>query len=101
MFGRQFKCDCGRLYNYKDLEKLYYVTDEQKEAAKERLSYYKDNHCLICLKSLIKEENIKKIKIRKEKERRGDSIGKITFGITREEIKSFVFGINFFLKIII
>ena len=68
MFGRQFKCDCGRLYNYKDLEKLYYVTDEQKEAAKERLSYYKDNHCLICLKSLIKEENIKKIKIRKEKE---------------------------------
>ena len=42
-----------------------------------------------------------KIKVEKEIERRGDSIGKITFGITREEIKSFVFGINFFLKIII
>ena len=30
-----------------------------------------------------------KIKVEKEIERRGDSIGKITFGITREEIKKF------------
>ena len=36
-----------------------------------------------------------KIKVEKEIERRGDSIGKITFGITREETKNFVFGITF------
>ena len=32
---------------------------------------------------------------RKEIERRGDSIDKITFGITREETKNFIFGITF------
>ena len=36
-----------------------------------------------------------KIKVEKEIERRGDSIGKITFEITREETKNFVFGITF------
>ena len=45
-----------------------------------------------------------KIEVEKEIERRGDSIGKITFGINREETKKF--GIlnyisNYFLKIII
>ena len=45
-----------------------------------------------------------KIKVEKEIERRGDSIGKITFGITREETKKFCiwnYISNFFLKIII
>ena len=40
----------------------------------------------------------------KEKEKRGDNIGKINFGITREEIKKFCilnYISNFFLKIII
>ena len=36
-----------------------------------------------------------KIKVEKEIEKRGDNIGKITFGITREEIKNFVFRITF------
>ena len=36
-----------------------------------------------------------KIKVEKEIERRGDSIGKITFGISKEETKKFVFGISF------
>ena len=36
-----------------------------------------------------------KIKVEKEIERRGDSIGKIIFGIIREEKKNFVFGITF------
>ena len=45
-----------------------------------------------------------KIEVEKEIERRGDSIGKITFGIKREEIKKFCiwnYISNFFLKIII
>ena len=45
-----------------------------------------------------------KIKVEKEIERRGDNIGKITFGITREETKKFSiwnYISNFFLKIII
>ena len=36
-----------------------------------------------------------KIKVEKEIERRGDSIGKITFGITREETKKII---NILLK---
>ena len=42
-----------------------------------------------------------KIKAEKEIKRRGDNIGKITFGIAREETKNYVFGntfLTFFLK---
>ena len=45
-----------------------------------------------------------KIKVEKEIERRGDNIGKITFGITRAETKKFSIWnhiSSFFLKIII
>ena len=45
-----------------------------------------------------------KIEVEKEIERGGDSISKITFGITREETKKFYIWnhvSNFFLKIII
>ena len=63
-----FKCDCGKKYTYNDFEKLYEVDDEQKEKAKERLSLYKDNYCIICLKNLIHEDDVKKIKIKKEME---------------------------------
>ena len=63
-----FKCDCGKKYTYNDFEKLYDVDDEQKEKAKERLSLYKDNYCIICLKNLIHEDDVKKIKIKKEME---------------------------------
>ena len=45
-----------------------------------------------------------KIEVEREIERRGDSISKITFGITREETKKFYILnhiSNFFLKIII
>ena len=45
-----------------------------------------------------------KIKVEKEIERRGDSISKIIFGITREETKKFYIWnhiSNFFLKTII
>ena len=55
-----------------------------------------------------RKKMIKKIwvKIEEEKviEKRGDNIGKITFGITREETKKFCilnYISNFFLKIII
>ena len=44
------------------------------------------------------------IEVEKEIEKRGDNIGKITFGITREETKKFSiwnYISNFFLKIII
>ena len=58
----------------------------------------------------IVEKNILKnicaiIKVEKEIERRGDSIGKITFGINRKETKKFSIwnhiSIAFFFKIII
>ena len=68
MLKNVFKCDCGKKYTYNDFEKLYEVDDEQKEKAKERLSLYKDNYCIICLKNLIHEDDVKKIKIKKEKE---------------------------------
>ena len=68
MLKNVFKCDCGKKYTYNDFEKLYDVDDEQKEKAKERLSLYKDNYCIICLKNLIHEEDVKKIKIKKEME---------------------------------
>ena len=45
-----------------------------------------------------------KIKVEKEIERKGDNIGKINFGITREETKKFCiynYISKFFLKIII
>ena len=45
-----------------------------------------------------------KIEVEKEIERRGDSINKITFGITREDTKKFCicnYISNFFLKLII
>ena len=44
------------------------------------------------------------MEVEKERERRGDHIGKINFGINREETKKFcIFNCisNFFLKIII
>ena len=68
MLKNVFKCDCGKKYTYNDFEKLYDVDDEQKEKAKERLSLYKDNYCIICLKNLIQEDDVKKIKIKKEME---------------------------------
>ena len=68
MLNNVFKCDCGKKYTYNDFEKLYEVDDEQKEKAKERLSLYKDNYCIICLKNLIHEDDVKKIKIKKEME---------------------------------
>ena len=68
MLKNVFKCDCGKKYTYNDFEKLYEVDDEQKEKAKERLSLYKDNYCIICLKNLIHEDDVKKIKIKKEME---------------------------------
>ena len=54
-------------------------------------------------KKILKKIRIK-IKVEKEIERRGDSIGKITFGITRDETKKVCilnYISNFFLKIII
>ena len=66
LYNTRFKCDCGKMYSYNDLEKLCKIPDERKEAAKERLSQYKDNFCLICMKNLIKDIDMKKVKIRKE-----------------------------------
>ena len=68
MFNNKFKCKCGKMYTYDDFEKLFNVDEEQKEKAKERLSLYKDNYCLTCLKNLIKDLDMKKVKIKKEKD---------------------------------
>ena len=66
LYDTKFKCDCGKMYSYKDLEKLINITEEQKEAAKERLEKYLNNFCLLCMKNLIHDDDMKKIKIRKE-----------------------------------
>ena len=68
MFNNKLRCKCGRMYTYNDLCSLYESNTEQKEKAKERLSLYKENYCLICMKNLLKELEIKKVKIRPEKE---------------------------------
>ena len=68
LYNSQFKCECEKLYSYKELVKFYSIKDEQKEMAKERLSHYIDTHCLICFKNLLKENDMKKIKIKKENE---------------------------------
>ena len=68
MLNNKFQCNCGKLFSYNDISYLYKPTEEQEEKAKDRLSFYKDNYCLICLTNLIKEEDVKKVKIKKEKE---------------------------------
>ena len=56
------------MYDYNDIKYLSKPTKEQIEKAKERLSLYKDNYCLICLSNLIKEDDVKKVKIKKERD---------------------------------
>ena len=68
MFNNKLKCKCGKMYTYNDLSPLYEAKEEQKEKAKERLALYKENYCLICMKNLLKDLEIKKVKIRPEKE---------------------------------
>ena len=68
LFNSQFKCECEKLYPYKELVKFYTIKEEQKELAKERASHYIDTHCLICFKNLLKDDDVKKVKIKKEKE---------------------------------
>ena len=68
MLNNKFQCNCGKLFDYNDISYLYKPTQEQKDKAKDRLSFYKDNYCLICLTNLLNEEDVKKVKIKKEKE---------------------------------
>ena len=65
---KKFKCKCDKIYSYNDLEKLFNPTEEQKAEAKKRLSGYIERYCLICLKDLIKDDDMKNIKIKKEDE---------------------------------
>ena len=66
MFNNRFKCKCGKVYNYYDFEKLYNKNEEQIEHARKRFQRYKENNCLLCLKDLIKENDVKRIKIKNE-----------------------------------
>ena len=68
MFNNKFKCKCGKLYTYYDFEKLYNKDETQINNAKKRFQRYKENYCMFCLKDLIKEDDVKKIKIKKEKD---------------------------------
>ena len=65
MFGQDFKCNCKKSYTYKDFADLIENDDEEKDNAKKRMIKYIQNNCMICLKDLIKEKDIKKIKMRK------------------------------------
>lgn len=47
MLNNKFQCNCGKIYNFNDINYLYKPSEEQKEKAKERLSLYKDNYYLI------------------------------------------------------
>ena len=68
MNNQKLQCNCGKMYDYNDIKYLSKPTKEQIEKAKERLSLYKDNYCLICLSNLIKEDDVKKVKIKKERD---------------------------------
>ena len=73
-----------------------------KKIYKNYLFYKKVIHIFNNIKIL--KKHISKNRSKKKLERRGDSIDKITFGITREETKNICiwnYISNFFLKIII
>ena len=65
MFGQDFKCNCKKNYTYKDFADLIEKDEEELDNAKKRMIKYIQNNCMICLKDLIKEKDIKKIKMRK------------------------------------
>ena len=51
---------------YKDLKEFVENDEEQIEGAKKRMNDYIKKDCMICLKSLIGDEKVKKIKMRKD-----------------------------------
>ena len=62
----KFECFCKKSYSYKDLKEFVENDEEQIEGAKKRMNDYIKKDCMICLKSLISDEKVKKIKMRKD-----------------------------------
>ena len=65
-FKNKLQCPCKNEYTYKDLAEFVDVTEEKLEEAKKRIDEYILNDCMICLKNIIHDEKIKKIKMRKD-----------------------------------
>ena len=62
----KLQCACKNDYTYKDLAEFVERTDEKLEEAKKRMAQYIKTDCMICLRNLINEEKVKKIKMRKD-----------------------------------
>ena len=60
-----FVCSCKARYTYNDIKEFIEADDDQIEEAKKRMSEYIKKDCMICMKDLLKEEKVKKIKMRK------------------------------------
>ena len=65
-YNYQFECSCKKKYKYKDLQELYDVDDEEREAAQKRIGEYIKTVCMICFKNMITEDKVCKIKMRKD-----------------------------------
>jgi len=64
--NNKFNCNCKKVYTYSDLEEYYEKTDDDIKEARKRIDKYIISRCMICFKNLIKEEKIKKIKMRQD-----------------------------------
>ena len=62
----EFECACKKRYSYKDIQEFVENDEDLIEEAKKRMNDYIKRDCMICMKDLIHEEKIKKIKMRKD-----------------------------------
>ena len=61
-----FECSCKKRYSYKDIKEFAENDENLIEEAKKRMNEYIKKDCMICMKDLIHEDKIKKIKMRKD-----------------------------------
>ena len=62
----EFECSCKKRYSYKDIKEFVENDEDLMEEAKKRMNEYIKRDCMICMKDLIHEDKIKKIKMRKD-----------------------------------
>ena len=64
--NKNFTCKCKKKYYYQDLVEYHEKNEDEIRAANERKVDYIKKYCMSCFKDLVKENKIKKIKMRKE-----------------------------------
>ena len=66
LYKTSFECACKKKYKYKDICNYYEKDEEDIEQAKVRMYEYITRLCMICLKDLLREGDIKRVKMRKD-----------------------------------